>query len=194
MIGAIPVTGMYIPEDLVSENTRSYLLEKVEDMADDNFTLPPEFVFTFGPVKKRITEFTVLDGPEDKTAKIEKLMNRRFVLFSRLLPFYMVTVIGMNFTMEYKKDVRNGSRLTYASINCSIIFNESGDPVNVSNLSYIRNDVHKIKVENFSGVFLFTRARLFRGFLTTSAHLFFIPARGIFTGYCDKVTYLPVAQ
>ena len=193
IIGAIPVTGMYVPEDLESEEARSYVLEKAQDLADDNFTLPSKFIMTFGPVSKRITEFTALDGPEEKIVKIEKLMNKKFVLFSKILPFYMVTVFGMNFTIEYKKDVRNGSRLSYASVNCSVIFNETDEPVNITNFSYIRNDIHKIKVENFSGTFMFTRGRFFRGLLA-STHWFFIPARGIFAGYCDKVTYLPVLQ
>ena len=99
----------------------------------------------------------------------------------------------MNFTIEFKRPITNGSRFTYATANGTVEFDENGTPINLSNFSIIRNTVHKVKVENFTGIFMFMRGRFFKG-LMPNTHWFLIPARGFFGGYCDKITFLPVVQ
>lgn len=194
MLGSLPVMSADVLEDGKKVDLKSYLLEKTQKLVDDNITLPPNFVITSGPISKFITEFEVLDGPEKQTTKIEKLMNRKFVPFSRVIPVYVVFVFGMNFTIEYKNHLRFRSRFVYATVNGSVIFNESGFPEDITNVSYIHNQPHKIKVENFTGIFMFMHGRLIRRICSVGYHLFFIPARGSFIGYCDRVTYLPVPQ
>ena len=189
LIGALPASSISIPETIEKNCSKSHILEKAKEILEENLTLPSNFVITFGPITKSITDLEILDGAENEKAKIEKLMNRKFVLFSKVLPAYVVPVFGMNFTIEYKKDVRNGSRFTYSTSNGSVIFDESGNPIDMTNFSYIRNTIHKIKVENFTGLFMFMHGKFIRG-LIGRGHWFLIPALGSFAGYCDKITYL----
>ena len=46
-LGAIPITSTSVLEDIEKLDSESYLLEKAQELADDNLTLPPEFIITF---------------------------------------------------------------------------------------------------------------------------------------------------
>ena len=183
MIGAIPAYGLNEDTDLEDKNE---IVEKVENYLTEGYT-PDYFVITSGPAFKLLSSVE-LEGPENQTVKIDKLLNRRFVLFSRMLPVYPVFVHGINFTVEYKRDVRNLSRFSFYSYNTTILYNESGKLKNITDDVNISNIKHKIIVHNFSGLFIFNRAKLVRRFPSLQG-LFFKPADFCFMGGCDSVTY-----
>ena len=190
LLSAMSTSGIADVTNVNKKNIGSELLEKTQEETDQNITLP-YFITTYGPISKFITKIEILDGPENQTAKIEKLINRRFMPFSRILPLYPILVTGLNFTVEYKINVRNSSRFGYVTMNATVVYNEGEEP-NISNESYIYNTVHKIKVENFTGVFTFMRARIFKGLVGT--HQFLNPARFLFIGFCENLTFLPVIK
>jgi len=184
LLGALPVYGL---NENVNFEAKESLLKQADEYLAENYT-PNNFVITGGPVLKLFTSVKILDGPENQTVKIEKLLNRKFVFMSRIFGAYPVYVKGLNFTVEYKRDARTFSRFSFASVNATLIYkNETFE--NFTGMVNHTNEKHKIKVENFTGMFLFVHARLFKGILV-GAHLIFNPAKFVFVGGCDKVTYL----
>ncbi|RLF36844.1 MAG: hypothetical protein DRM99_01855 [Thermoplasmata archaeon] len=191
-LSAIPSLGVTNVANINKAKIGDKILsEEKQEIDGENLTLP-YFITTYGPISKFITKIEILDGPEPQTTKIKKLINRGFVPFSRILPAYPVFVTRLNFTVEYKINVRNNSRFSYFTINGTVIYNESGEPINITNKSFIYNAVHKIKIENFTGFFTFMHAKLFKGKIGT--HWFLNPARFSFAGFCDNVTFLPVIR
>jgi len=183
LMGAVPAYG--ISEDINVEDKED-LFEKADEYLAENYT-PDQFVITGGPVSKLFTSVE-LDGPENQTIPIEKLLNRRFVLFSRLLPVYPVLLDGVDITIEYKRDVRVRSRYSFLSVNATCIYDENYTIENFTGLVNKSNIKHTIEVENFSGIFMFVRGRLFRGMIGGS-HFIFNPAKFYFVGGCDKIVY-----
>jgi len=154
----------------------------------ENNTWGDNFIFTGGPVLKLYSKVNLISGSENQIKLIERNLNRRLLRFSAILPAILIYASNLTFSVEYKIDIpRNISRFTYWTANASVIYNESGTQ-NLSNISFIRNDPHKVTVENFTGFFFFTRARLFslRAPLFTK---FFQPAKFAFAGFCDEITF-----
>ena len=116
----------------------------------------------------------------------------------------------MNFTVCYDKEVRDGARNSYFSafINATYDEEENMGEITDDNFTIVYNKIHKVKVENFTGVFFFARTKLFRPPLYYAKPIFlpmlfsiiyykcsktlFIPARFSFIGSCDNITHLDV--
>ena len=190
LIGSINAIGA----SPISTSKQNELLQQaIEVTEDENLTLGEKFIITMGPVSKLFSDVELLDGDASQIKIIERNLDRKLFRFSRFLPFIFVPVFGLNFTVHYKKALENGSKFSYITVNSSVVYdNETGEVVNVTNSTYVYNAIHKVKIENFTGIFIFQRARLYDRSMPLGKR-FFMPARFIFFGFCDNVTYLPIA-
>ena len=188
-IGTIPVVAAElksIPEDITQDFP--FVDEAIKSL-EENITFGDCFVITGGPVLKLYSNVDLINGSKIQTKLIERNLNRRLLRASIILPYVGILVSNLTFSVEYKKDiVKNKSRFTYFTTNASVIYDENGTYQNVTNLSIIRNDPHKVTVENFTGLFIFMKARLFvlRAPLGTKLYQ---PAKFAFAGFCEKITF-----
>jgi len=189
LIGSIPSIGA---NPLIDKNVGGELVQKAIELTEDkNITFGEKFIITSGPIFKLYSDVELLDGNLTQMQIIQRNLDKKLFRFSRFLPFIFVPVFGLNFTVHYKKDLENGSRFSYITVNASVVYdNETGEVVNVTNHTIISNIIHKVNIENFTGLFIFQRAKLYDRNMPLGKR-FFIPAKFIFIGFCDNVTYLP---
>lgn len=187
-IGAIPAFGAELKSIPEIEQDFPFVDEAIKSLEENN-TFGDCFIITEGPVLKLYSKVDLINGSESQIKVIERNINRRLLRASIILPYVGIFVSNLTFSVEYKQDiVKKKSRFTYFTANASIIYDENGTYQNLTNESFIRNDPHKVTVENFTGFFIFMKARLF----ALSAPLFmkfFQPARFVFAGFCDKITF-----
>lgn len=188
-ISVIPAIGNEIYQTNSENNLE--LFKKIKEIADENVTFSNYIFITIGPLGKTISQVELLDGPDSQVTRIRSILNR---VLLRIFPALPVMVNGLNFTVYYKKDIGLGSRYSYASVYAEPVFDENGTFINLTNETILDNKIHKIKVENFTGLFLFYRTRFWKGLLRSDTHLFFIPARFAFAGMCDNVTEVPILE
>ena len=186
------------------------LLKIVGPMDED---LDPFVYLTSGPASEKYSEVRLLNGSVEEIESIEKHLNGGLLRSSILLPYVMVFVTTpMNFTVSYFEEVKDRSRNSYYTYLANATYDDEGNmnEIEDENETMITNQIHKFKVENFTGVFLFARAKLFRfptyylrpifllGLFSIiyyeCAKSFFIPARFSFIGTCDNITQLPVLK
>jgi hypothetical protein len=189
-INIIPATGNEI--NPTNPENKLELFREIKEIADENETLWDYVVITIGPVAKTISQGELLDGPESQMMKIRSILNRTLL---RIFPALPVAVFGLNFTVYYKRDIGLlGSRLSYETLYAETVYDENGTFINLTNVTFLNNKIHKIKVVNFTGVFIFYRARVWKGLFRRDTHLFFIPARFAFVGVCDNVIDVPLPE
>jgi len=188
LIGSIPSIGA---NPLIDKNVGGELIQKLIELTEDeNITFGEKFIITYGPISKLYSDVELLDGDPTQMQVIQRNLDKKLFRFSRFFPFIFVPVFGLNFTVYYKKDLENGSRFSYITVNTSVVYNnENGEVVNVTNHTIVRNTIHRVNIENFNGLFIFQRAKLYDRSMPLGKR-FFIPAKFIFTGFCDNVTYL----
>lgn len=189
-ISTIPAAGNEI--NPTNPENKSKLFREIKEIADENETFWDYAVITIGPVAKIICQVELLDGPESQMMKIRSILNRTLL---RIFPALPVAVFGLNFTVYYKKDIGLlGSRFSYETLYAETVYDENGTLINLTNVTILTNKIHIIKVVNFTGLFIFYRARFWKGLFRRDTHLFFIPARFAFAGVCDNVTDVPFPE
>lgn len=186
------------------------LLKIVGPMDED---LDSHVYLTSGPASGKYSEVKLLNGSVEEIESIEKHLNGGLLRSSMFLPYVMVFITTpMNFTVSYLENVRKGARNSYFTYLANATYDDEGnmDEIDKENETMITNEIHKFKVENFTGVFIFARAKLFRLptyyirpiFLPAlfsiiyykCAKSFFIPARFSFIGTCDNLKQLLVIK
>jgi len=182
-MGVIPVIGSPSIPDIDPELT-PYVQEILESSSK---SYGDYFIITVGPVLKIFSNVELISGSQFQMKLIKRHLDRRLLRPSVIFKAVPIFVENLSFTVEYKKDVRNNSRFSYFSGNATVIYNETGAFENLTDYSYIVNKIHKITVENMTGLFIFFRVRLFE----LTAPLFrkiYQPARFCFIGFCDGIT------
>lgn len=131
-------------------------------------------ISTAGPVTPLITTIQLLNGSSDEITQINRILDSR--MLHLVLPVAVIPVEHLDFTITYKLNglFFKGKFSYYTSIT---------DYMNgtISNSTSIINKKHTIHVENFGGVFLFTRATPFRPINHNAAKFQLI-------GACEKIT------
>lgn len=184
IIGANPIS--------YAKNNDELLQKAIELVDNENVTTIGELVISTGPVSKVYSEVELLDGDADQMKIIQRNLDKKLFRFSRFLPFIFVPVFNLSFTVEYKLDLENGSKFSYLTLNTTLMAdNQTGEIVNSTDHTYCYNTIHKVHVENMTGLFFFNRARLYDKNMPAGQR-FFIPAKFIFVGICENITYLPV--
>lgn len=184
-IGAIPAIG--IPEEIDVEPELSDYIEDILESSDE--TYGDNFTITMGPVSKIFSNVELINGSETQMELINRHLSRKLLRPSAIFRYVPIFVKNLSFTVEYKQDVRDKSRFSYYTINATVIYNETtGEYENLTNISYIYNEIHTVTVENMTGLFIFMRIRLLNLRFPLGRKLFH-PARFAFFGFCDKITY-----
>jgi len=190
LIGSIPSIGA---NPLIDKNVGVELIQNAIELTEDqNITFGEKIIITSGPIFKLYSDVKLLDGDPTQMQIIQRNLDKKLFRFSRFLPFIFIPVFGLNFTVYYKKDLENGSRFSYITVNTSVVYdNEIGEVVNVTNHTIVSNTIHKVNIEKFTGLFIFQRAKLYDRSMPLGKRLF-VPAKFIFVGFCNNVTYLPL--
>ncbi len=133
-------------------------------------------ISTAGPVTHLITKIQLLNGSSDEITQINRIINSR--ILHLMLPLIIIPVEHLDFIITYKLNglLPRGKFSYYTSFTNYMngtIFNSTS----------LVNKKHTIHVENFGGVFLFTRTTPFRPFDHRTAKFQLI-------GACEKITIL----
>ena len=179
-------------DELLNFNDSLKIINKIDNFVNENQTLKKYAFVTVGPVLKIYTDVDILDGPALKVIRIKRNLNRRLIRSSIILPVLLIRVKSLDFTVYYKKDLKNNSRFSYATLFGEAVYDEEGNYLNMINETYYNNKINKISVENFSGLFIFFRIRVFRLIPFIHNHRFLTTAQFCFTGFCDNVTEIQV--
>jgi hypothetical protein len=185
-LGVNPINNLDIDQDIN---------KKIDNLFEEaNITFGDIFCLTNGPASKIFSKVDLLGGSENQINKINRVLNRKILrplIFLRQIPIF---VENLSFTVEFKRDVRNMSRFTYFTTNTSVKWNETTgefEGFDLKNFSHILNKAHKVKIENMTGLFIFQRIILFDR-NQPIFWKFFHPAKFIFIGFCEKITYFDI--
>ena len=149
-----------------------------------------------GPIKNMISEVTI-EGNFSGIEKIQNFLNKPILRFITPLPFGVVLIDEeINFTIYYKKSVRDKSRFSYFSMYGNLSMdNITMEPIlDMDNATLVHNQIHKVRVEGFQGMFILSHAKLYqRPIIRLRDQIFvrgrfFIPSHFIFTGMCKNIT------
>lgn len=155
-----------------------------------------------GPIRYMISEVTI-EGNFSGMEKIQRLLNRPILRFTTYLPFGIVIIDEeINFTIYYKKDLRDASRFSYNTMygNLSINTTTQEPIIDIFNSTFIHNDMHKVEVKGFMGVFMLSRAKFHQKsiFLPKqkifSLGQFFVPSHFLLSGMCKNITEIPLTE
>ena len=199
---SVPAMGLDNESDI-----KQKIIETEEKINFLNGDLDPFIYVTSGPVLKKYSKVELLNGSTTEIEKINKNLNRELFRLSAILPYGIVFVTEpLDFTISYESDLRNGSRFSYFSMYGNASYDENGSLINITNTTMVTNTHNKVKIDNFTGIFFFLRAKLYRPFTYylrpiflpflftiiyyNCAKMFFIPARFSFIGTCGNITYL----
>jgi len=203
-IGVSPVFGASGNTEL---KDKIITVENIVNILDEE---PDPYVyFTSGPVSTKYSDVEIMNGSAEEISSIERSLNREFPRLSMFLPYVFTFITEpMDFIVRYDTNMENGSRYSYFTFSGNATYDESGELIDINEtLDY--NTIHTLKVENFTGIFFFFRAQLYRSRLFYLRPLFsalfyivnfgftkslFIPARFSFIGTCDNITQLPVIK
>jgi hypothetical protein len=192
LIGITIVTGIS-SNDPIAIKYIDDSTERIDENDDtSNYSFGNYLIAIDGPISKLITKVTITEGPLLITLLINRNLNRRIIRLSAILPKMFYPVLkGINFTVEFKRNVRNNSRFYYITMYSKILYDENGSFIgfDLINATTIPAKAHKIKVENFKFAFSFKRFQLIY-FHAPLWQKIFNPARFLFFGYCDNVTIL----
>jgi hypothetical protein len=202
LLSTISIQAMELPKEKPSKDQTIEYFDQYLELADENTTLGGKVFLTFGPVNKLITNVEIHNGSQENVEIhngsqeeidiIQRNLDRRLFRLSMFLPFLPVLVTNMTLTVSYKIPVGELSRFSYYTLSGDAVYkNNTTELINITNETITLNTVHSVKVENLYGLFIFMKARLFDRSYPIGRKLFH-PARFIFFGVCDNVTYLPV--
>lgn len=167
--------------------------EIIDEMDDtDNHSFGNYIIITDGPISRLFAKVNIQDGPLLITLLINRNLNRRILRLSALLTKITYPISkGINFTVEYKRNVRNNSRYSYLTTYFKVLYDENGSVIgfDLENRTTIYSKAHKIKVENFRFAFTFKRLQLI-WLRAPLGQKIFNPARFVFFGICDNVTII----
>jgi len=167
------------------------IINIVNNYVNENQTLKEYAFVTVGPILKFYTEVKILNGPAIKVRLIKRNLNRRLIRASIVLPVMLINVEKLDFTVYFKKDVNNNSRVTFSTLFGEAIYDDEGNYLDMVNETLFKNKINKISVKNFTGIFIFFRTRMFRFIPFLNTHRFLTAAQFCFSGFCDNVTKLP---
>ena len=186
IVGAIPISGDLID---VQQDIKEKLIKNIDFFIDDNNGIGNFGFISIGPVSKLYVKLESIEGTESNVELIQNCMNKRPPFIARILPTYPIFASRINFILSFKIDVKISPRKMYLTGSGEYIFNENGIPVDIVNLTYYRNEIHRVKVTNFTGIFVYNKAQLIKGILPRPKNLLW-PARFSFMGVADNVEYL----
>lgn len=187
IVGVIPTQGMEIPDDLEDEDV--IFDEYLKLMEDENVSFGSHIAIISGPVTKFISKIKFLDGDENQINRIKGYLNRKPSILKRILPFVPIRVTNLTFTVEFRIPLRLLSRFHYYSFDAGLADNKSNDTKNIFNYNLTKCVKHKITVENLNGRFFFDKAEFVKNPFKRGKNFFFQPARFVFSGFCEKVSY-----
>ena len=162
------------------------VIETLNGINEDDQTLKDYIFLTLGPVKKQYIDVEIHEGKFIPKKIIERNLNRKLLRFSIFLPFILIPVEGFNFTVTYKKDTSLTNKYTYITYFGETVYDENGTLINVTNSTNYTCIKHSVKVENFTGFFMFFRMQI--RILRAPIGRKIVPPQFVFLGFCDKVT------
>ncbi len=168
--------------ELEIESYKDEILETIDETEKDNI------IITLGPISKKVSNVKIISGPETPVKLIQRHLDRKLLRPLAIFRTVPIFVNNLTFEIEYIKNLKNGSRYSYVTVNATVIYNESGEFENLTNLSLMVNKKHTVTVENFTGFFIFMRFRLF-DIKAPLFKKFFRPAKFGFLGFCDDITF-----
>ena len=167
------------------------IINNINNYINENQTLKEYAFVTVGSILKLYTDVKILNGPAIKVRLIKRNLNRRLIRSSTVLPVMLINIEKLDFTLYYKKDVNNNSRVSYSTLFGEAIYDDEGNYLDMINETLYNNKINKISVKNFTGIFIFFRTRLLRFIPFLHTHRFLTTAQFCFSGFCDNVTKLP---
>jgi len=179
-------SAIAIPEEFdIVDEIKPQAMEMIES---NNITIGDNLFVTVGPVSKFYTDVELTDGSPTQMNLVQRHLDRRLFRPLLIFKYAFVFVQNLSFTVEYKRDVSDRSRFNLMTINASIVHDENGSFENIVNYSYIINRKHSCSVENFTGIFLFSRLRIYDKYQPRGYRIF-TPANIAFYGFCDELTF-----
>jgi hypothetical protein len=179
-----------IPEvtanEFISLDPELPLAQETAALINDS-SLGDYFVTIIGPISKLFTQVELINGSESQMQLIQRNLDRKLLRFSLILRNIPVFVENLSFSVEFIRDVRNRSRFSYITANGTTIYDGNGTYQNLTNISYIRNEIHSVTIENLTGLFVFIRIRLIN-IRAPFLEKVFQPARFAFVGFCQNIT------
>ncbi|KYK20376.1 hypothetical protein AYK24_03810 [Thermoplasmatales archaeon SG8-52-4] len=168
-------------------------IEKINDIEDiDNNSFGNYIIYTSGPISNFFTKASIDEGPFLTKLLLNRNLNRRIFRLSAILTKMIFPIPkGINFTVEYKRNVNNFSRFNFLTFIFKVLYDENGSFMgfDLENKTTIFNIAHKINVENFKFYFGFKRFQLI-SIRASFGQKLFNPARFEFFGFCDSVTFV----
>lgn len=120
-------------------------------------------MWTQGPIRKWIAEINLIDGVPSEIERIEKILNRPKL---RILPFAIIKVTNLDFSVTYKRNmIFLITSLTYSTAVAGF-----------DTFEIIFNRAHTVTVNNLDGLFLFMKT------------LPLCPSRFLFFGLFEELT------
>jgi hypothetical protein len=161
-------------------NEQQNLLVKSKEYVDLNYENTTTYIFmTLGPTDSTISEITYQKGTFLKNSSfwfsLIFTILFRFGMFLHPLtrPIGFYTFDKIDFTVEYKQDIPQGSEVGYLTNITEIV---NGTLTN--NTIQIMNEKHTVKVEGFFGALvLFKKSRI-------------MPPHFFINGFCEKYTII----
>jgi len=145
------------------------------------------FTMIYGPIRKQYTSIDIVLN-SDNAKKVNRFVNGLLPRFIRVRDWIPVLVSNLTFTVEFKQNVSNTSKFNYLSYIVNMTYNETGVPVENETLVQDICTTHTIKVENFTGVFMFMPYELIN-IRKAPGYRFNNPAKFAFIGICDNYNY-----
>lgn len=170
---AIPSLGVSITKE--SEKN----VEKLENCDTVDEGKISYLIRLFGPAKK-ISNIQLINGSKYQIGKINDLLSNKII--KPIIP--IVIVKNLTFKITYKTILRLKSKYSFSTIYQKL---NGTKPVG---LPFIRRNIpHSITVHNFTGIFTFSKGKIFTIF---SRPHFLKPAKFSFIGTCEEITKNPI--
>ena len=181
LCSSISMSTASIIEKVQNDNDSIASFVKVTDEEDKNITA----VATSGPRKLSITKLKVVNGSLIDFTQLKASI--RTTLIFRVLTFFIAPLMRpivlsvsaekkIDFTMEYKRDVEDGSKDSYTSYIDTIVDGNSTNPI------YLNNTKHTLEVKGFYGMVLITHRTIGNS------------AKILLAGNCDKAEIITTNQ
>ena len=142
-------------------------------------TLPLEnnnlthYVMTKGPISSYVVDITFGEDTSEQVDKISRFFNSNLLRF--IIPSKLISVENLDFTINFKKDI---NFIVNPFFYTSWIYDYQDG--NVSNSTYITNNIHTLSVKGFDGYFFYFRGKPLRLRLSSF----------VFLGKYDNITII----
>ena len=154
---------IFIPQTTGSNATPDIYTGLEQEITSPVLQLQNGVMWTQGPIREWMTEIDLIDGAPSEIERINKILDRPKL---RLLPFAIVKVTNLDFSVTYNKNMLFVfPMLSYSTAVLSGIENH-----------YIHNDAHTVTVNGLEGYFLLMKTMPLR------------PALFTFTGFYNEIT------